>query len=58
MKTDYTERLKKWLEESEKKRLVLKASWKGFFCDWRDNCPELKQWMICSKCINEPMVEQ
>ena len=43
MKTDY----KKWVEELEKKRLILRVSWNGSFGDWKNNCPELKQWLIC-----------
>ena len=58
MKEDYTTWFKKWSEEIEKKHCILKASWKGSFGDWKENCPELKQRLICTKCINEPMVEQ
>lgn len=47
MKTDYTEWFKKWVEESEKKHLILRVSWNGSFASWRNNCPELKQWLIC-----------
>lgn len=47
MKTDYTEWFKKWSEESEKKRIILRVSWNGTFGCWRNNCPELKQWLIC-----------
>jgi hypothetical protein len=47
MNTNYTERLKKWLEESEKKHLILRVSWNGSFMSWKNNCPELKRWLIC-----------
>lgn len=37
---------KKWSEEMEKKRLILRVSWNGLFGDHKDNCMELQKWLI------------
>ena len=47
MNTDYTEWFEKWSKELEKRCLILRVSWNGSFASWRNNCPELKQWLIC-----------
>ena len=49
MKEDYTVWFKKWSEETEKKHLILKASWKGSFGDWKNNCPEIKRLQVFTK---------
>lgn len=46
MKEDYTAWLKKWSEEMEKKRLILRVSWNGLFGDYKDNCMELQKWLV------------
>lgn len=53
MKKDNAEWWRKWSEELEKKRTIFKASWKGSFEDWKENCPELKQRLVILKSYYE-----